>query len=136
MKNIKKFNNFILEGNDMDQIPTENEEERVLDPNNYTELVSGIKKLISETTGSENEETIKGFIKVYIKNPEEKEIIGLINDSDVYDFYLKYMSDIDEVLNIVNFYDEAPNSLEIYSLYDYIVEGSKVAVLELLKKIA
>ena len=135
MKNIKKFNKFILEANDMDQIPTENEEEKVLDPNNYTELVSGIKKLISETTGSENEETIKGFIKVYIKNPEEKEIIGLINDSDVYDFYLKYMSDIDEVLNIVNFYDEAPNSLEIYSLYDYIVEGSKVAVLELLKKI-
>ena len=135
MKNIKKFNKFILEANDMDQIPTENEEEKVLDPNNYTELVSGIKKLISETTGSENEETIKGFIKVYIKNHEEKEIIGLINDSDVYDFYLKYMSDIDEVLNIVNFYDEAPNSLEIYSLYDYIVEGSKVAVLELLKKI-
>ena len=136
MKNIKKFNKFILEANDMDQIPTENEEEKVLDPNNYTELVSGIKKLISETTGSENEETIKGFIKVYIKNPEEKEIIGLINDSDVYDFYLKYMSDIDEVLNIVNFYDEAPNSLEIYSLYDYIVEGTKVAVLELLRKIA
>ena len=94
------------------------------------------KELISETIDSENEETIKGFIKVYIKNPEEKEIIGLINDSDVYEFYLKYMSDIDEVLNIVNFYDEAPNSLEIYSLYDYIVEGSKVAVLELLKKIA
>ena len=136
MKNIKKFINFISEANDMDLIPTENEEEKVLDPNNYIELVNGIKKLISETIDSENEETIKGFIKVYIKNPEEKEIIGLINDSDVYEFYLKYMSDIDEVLNIVNFYKETPESLEIYSLYDYIVEGTKVAVLELLKKIA
>jgi hypothetical protein len=135
MKNIKKFINFLSEANDMDQIPTENEEEKVLDPNTYTELVNGIKKLISETIDSNNEETIKVFIKVYVKNPEEKEIIGLINDADVYEFYLKYMSDIDEILTFSDFYSEKPDSLEVYSLYDYLVKGTKVAVLELLRKI-
>lgn len=135
MKNIKKFNNFLSEANDMDQIPTENIEEKVLDPNTFSELVNGIKKLISETIDSNNEETIKGFIKVYVKNPEEKEIIGLINDADVYEFYLKYMSDIDEILTFSNFYSEKPDSLEVYSLYDYLVKGTKVAVLELLRKI-
>ena len=135
MKNIKKFINFLSEANDMDQIPTENEEEKVLDPNKYVELTNGIKKLISETIDSDNEETIKGFIKVYVKNTEEKEIIGLINDADVYEFYLKYMSDIDEILTFSNFYSEKPETLEVYSLYDYLVKGTKVAVLELLKKI-
>jgi len=135
MKNIKKFINFLSEANDMDQIPTENKEEKVLDPNKYVELTNGIKKLISETIDSDNEETIKGFIKVYVKNTEEKEIIGLINDADVYEFYLKYMSDIDEILTFSNFYSEKPETLEVYSLYDYLVKGTKVAVLELLKKI-
>ena len=72
MKNIKKFINFISEANDMDLIPTENEEEKVLDPNNYIELVNGIKKLISETIDSENEETIKGFIKFILKILKKK----------------------------------------------------------------
>ena len=41
------------------------------------------------------------------------------------------MSDIDEILTFSNFYSEKPDSLEVYSLYDYLVKGTKVAVLEL-----
>ena len=134
MRNIKKFIDFISESNDMDQIPTENIEEKILDPNKYVELLNNIKELISKTIDSDNDETIKEFIKVYIKNSDEKEIIGLINDADVYEFYLKYMSDIDEILTFTNFYSESPESLEKYSLYDYLVKGTKTAVLELLKK--
>ena len=135
MKKIKKFNRFIKENINLSEIPIENEKEKELNPNNFNELLNSIKKMVSETIGSDNEETIKGFIKIYIKNPKEKEIVGLINNSDIYEFYLKYMSNIDEILTFVNFYKETPKSLEIYSLYDYVVEGTKIAVLELLRKV-
>lgn len=135
MRNIKKFINFLSEANEVDNIPTtENDEDKSLDPNKFEELIANIKKLISETIDSDNEETIKEYIKSYIKNSDEKEIIGLINDADVYEFYLKYMSDIDEILTFSNFYKETAESLGIYGLYDYLVKGTKVAVLELLKK--
>ena len=39
------------------------------------------------------------FVESFIKNPEDVKIEGLINDSDIYEFYLKWRNDIDEILN-------------------------------------
>jgi len=32
----------------------------------------------------------KQFVESLLKNPDDAKIEGLINDSDIYDFYLKY----------------------------------------------
>ena len=66
-----------------------------LSENKYEDLKSGVKSLLEESIGSEDPKLTSDFIKTYIQNPEETQIIGFINDSDIYDFYLKYRNDID-----------------------------------------
>ncbi len=70
-----------------------------------TDLKNDISEMIKKSLDTEDEETFNKFLKSFVRNPEESQIQGLINDSDVYEFYLKYRNDIDELLSKVNFYD-------------------------------
>lgn len=94
------------------------------------EIKSMIEKTI-ETSGGE----YRSFIKSYLKDPESVKINGLINDSDIYEFYLKYRNQIDKNLNDIKFYDEIPSELNVNGLYDYIIKGSMRSVLEFIKNL-
>lgn len=72
------------------------------------------------------------FIETYIKDKDVK-IEGLINDSDIYDFYLKYIDDVDTILNEIKFYDETPSSKNAFGLYSYLVVGTNEAIMEIVK---
>jgi len=92
-------------------------------------LSDAISAMIEETVNTGDIKTKEGFIQAYLKDDtEDTEIIGLINDSDVYEFYLKYRIEVDEVLNKIDFFDEAPSSDNIFGVYDYIVYATKFAV--------
>ena len=78
---------------------------------------------------------LSSFKESFIKDPKEVKIEGLINDSDIYDFYLKYRNEIDELLGDINFYDEVPSEINVFGLYDYITKGTMKAVEEIVKKI-
>lgn len=101
-----------------------------------TDLKNDISKMIKKSLNTEDEETFNKFLKSFIRNPEESQIQGLINDSDVYEFYLKYRNDIDELLSKVNFYDEVPSEMSTFSLYDYIIKGTKRAVSEIISDLS
>ena len=118
---ILKFDNYINEDLETD------------DSNKYSELKEEIKEMIKKSLKSEDEKLYKDFIDASIKNPEETQIEGLINDSDVYEFYLKWRNDIDEVLSDINYYDEVPSELKVFSLYDYLIKGTLKSVSELIK---
>jgi hypothetical protein len=92
--------------------------------------------MIKKSLNTEDEETFNKFLKSFVRNPEESQIQGLINDSDVYEFYLKYRNDIDELLSKVNFYDEVPSEMSTFSLYDYIIKGTKRAVSEIISDLS
>ena len=79
-----------------------------------------------------NSTMVDEFIRAFNRSPEDTAIEGLINDSDVYDFYLMWRSDIDDILSAVNFFDEVPSENKVYSLYDYIIRGTRQAVRELI----
>ena len=91
---IKKYIQFIKEADE----PAKNN-------NKYTELKDEVKSLIEKTIEKSGGE-YKSFIDKYVKSPEDVKIEGLINDSDIYDFYLKWRNDIDEKLNDIKFFDE------------------------------
>lgn len=110
----------------------EDEEIVNLDQNKYEDLKSGVKSLLEESLGTEDPKMTSDFIKTYIQNPEETQIIGFINDADVYEFYLKYRNDIDEILSDVNWYDEIPSENNIFSVYDFVIESTKKSVLEIM----
>lgn len=101
----------------------------------YKEIKEELIDMIEKSIGSDDDEMFNDFLSGYVKSPDETSIEGLINDSDVYDFYLKYRNDIDEILNEVKYFDDVPSEQNIYSLYDYIIKSTKRAIEELIKSI-
>ena len=93
-----------------------------------TELKDELKNMISKSLKTSDSKTIEDFIDAYKSDSETNQIKGLINDSELYDFYLKYGEEIDEMLSKTDFFKKAPDSMNIYSLYDIIIAGTKEAV--------
>ena len=98
----------------------------------YTELKSEVKSLIEKTIENSGGE-YKAFVDEFVKKPEDVKIEGLINDSDLYDFYLKYRNDIDELLNDQKFFGSAPSAVNSIGLYDYLIKGTQKAIEEAVK---
>jgi hypothetical protein len=100
--------------------------------NKYKDIKEEVISLIEKSLSSSDKKVFDDFTTSFIKDPKDNQIEGLINDSDIYEFYLKYRNDIDEVLSDVKYYDVIPSSLNVFGLYDYIVSGTLRAVLELI----
>lgn len=128
---IKRYNQFITEADEVQETP---EGVKNLDSTKYTDLQDEIKKMIDNTIENSGGE-FDSFVDSYIKNPEDVKVEGFINDSDIYDFYLKFRNDIDEILNNLMFYDKSPSELSAYGLYDYVIKGTETAFIELVKMI-
>lgn len=107
-------------------------EEAKPDSSKYVELKDEIKSMIEKTVENNGGE-YSSFIDGFVKNPEDVKIEGLINDSDLYDFYLKYRNDIDELLNDIKFFGSAPTSMNSIGLYDYMIKGTQKAIEEAVK---
>jgi len=75
------------------------------------------------------------FIESFEKNSEDVKVEGFINDSDIYDFYLKFRNDIDGILNNIKFYDESPTEVNAFGLYEYVIKGTERAFMEVVKMI-
>jgi hypothetical protein len=101
-------------------------------------VVSYVRDMIQNTIDKDNSGggDVKSFAKNYKNKPEDVSIEGLINDEQVYDFWLKYDNVIDEILNDVNFFNESPDELNSVGTYMYIITSTKRAILEIVKKIA
>jgi len=92
------------------------------------DLQDELKDMIRKSLNTSDSKTIEDFIAAYKADSERNQIEGLINDSDIYDFYLKYGEEIDEMLSNTDFFEKTPDSINVYSLYDYIIAGTKEAV--------
>lgn len=130
---IEKYNNFINEKLDFNDI-----RERLDD--NYSELKNGLIEMIEESLKGSTEVVnmidIENFIGDYISSGKDASMIdGIIEDNDIFNFYLKYQSDIDELLNDTKYMDKSPKENNVYSLYDVVIDGTKQSVLEALKMI-
>ena len=114
---VKKFYKFIKE--DVDYVK-------------YEEVTSEIKSMIEATIENSGGE-YSDFIQKFIKEPEEVKIEGLINESDIYDFYLKFRNQIDELLNDIKYFGYVPEELNVFGLYDYVIAGTKKSIEEFVK---
>jgi hypothetical protein len=103
-----------------------------MDPDNYTDIKDEIKSMIEKTIESSGGE-YKSFIDSFIKNTEDVKVEGFINDSDIYEFYLKFRNDIDELLNNIKFFDNSPTEANAYGLYEYVIRGTDKAFIEVVK---
>ena len=118
MKHIRTFESFVIS--------------EAAEASKYTDLRQEIKSMIEKTIEKSGGE-FSSFVKEFVKNPEDVKIEGLINDSDLYDFYLKYRNNIDELLNDQKFFGNAPSSQNAIGLYDYMIKGTQKAIEEAVK---
>ena len=123
---VKRYLQFINEAN---------EEVQKVDSSKYTEMKDEIKSMIEKTIENSGGE-FASFIDKFVKEPEDVKIEGLINDSDLYDFYLKFRNDIDEILNDIKFFGNAPSEVNAIGLYDYLIKGTQKAIEESVKLLA
>jgi hypothetical protein len=130
---IKRYSQFINEAEVQNSIE-ETPGVKSLDDSKYTEVKEEIQKMIENTIQKSGGE-LNTFIESFEKNPEDVKIEGFINDSDIYDFYLKFRNDVDEILNNIKFYDEAPTEVNAFGLYEYVIKGTERAFMEVVKMI-
>ncbi len=125
MKNWKQFNEDL---ND-DSISDESELDSSI------EFKQSVSEMIEKSVNSTDSTVIDEFIDSYLKDPETTNIEGLINDSDVWDYYVKWTSEIDEVLNKIKWFDEIPSENNTYGVYDFVIKSTKQAVKETISDI-
>jgi hypothetical protein len=97
------------------------------------DISNDLIQMIEKSLNSSDSDTKEEFISAYLRDQEKNQIEGLINDSDVYEFYLKFRNTIDEILSKENFFEEKPSDLESFSLYDYLITGTKKAIIKVLE---
>jgi hypothetical protein len=114
---IKKFIQYIKESDNSSK---------------FTDIREEVKSMIEKTIENSGGE-FESFVESFKKNPTDIKIEGLINDSDIYEFYLKWRNDIDEILNDVNFFDEVPSDINSFGLYEYLIKGTERAIDEIVK---
>jgi hypothetical protein len=140
---IKKYIEFIKEADETEEISTEETpvqgeaqpaETDESDSSKFTEIKDEIKSMIEKTIEKSGGE-LNQFVESFNKNPEDVKIEGFINDSDIYEFFLKWRNDIDEVLNDIKFFDENPVEINAIGLYDYVIKGTERAFQEVVKMI-
>ncbi len=133
---IKKYLQFIKEADETVDVaakkPAVAAEDNKVDSSKYTELKDELKSMIEKTIEKSGGE-YDSFKEKFIKSPDDVKIEGLINDSDIYEFYLKFRNDIDELLNDIKYFDEVPSESNTFGLYDYIINGTERATLEAIK---
>ena len=129
----KKYSQFIKEADEVETPETETQEvDKPQSDNKYSELKEEVKSMIEKTIEKSGGE-FESFKDKFVKSPEDTKIEGFINDSDIYEFYLKFRNDIDELLNSVKYFDEVPSESNTFGLYDYIISGTERAVIEAVK---
>ncbi len=117
---ISKFRNFITEQSDESM-------------DTFQDVKSELESYIEKSLKTSDEKTKEDFIGAYLRDQEKTQIEGLINDADIYEFYLKFKNEIDEKLSQIKFYEEKPSELDSFSLYDYLVKGTKRAIKEFIE---
>ncbi|MDY0270126.1 hypothetical protein [Trichloromonas sp.] len=131
---IKKYSSFLFEKLDFDDI-----KERLDD--SYIDLKSELIEMIEDTLKSTKNSEItmidlEDFISDYISSGKDANMINnLIEDNEIFNFYLKFQSDIDELLNETKYMEETPKEHNVFSLYDVIIDGTKQSILESLETI-
>ena len=137
---VKKYLQFIKEAdevetpNEVDVPKSETDESTSAE---FTEIREELRSMI-EKTAEKQKKDYSSFVTEFLKNPNEVKIDGLINDSDIFEFFKKWQNDIDEILNKIKFFDERPGQMTESSkrakgVYNYMIVATEKAIIEAIK---
>ena len=99
------------------------------------EFKQAIIDMLEKSANSSDMNVFQEFIDSYLKDSDKTNIEGLINDSDVWDFYSKWTNEIDEILDEIKWFDEVPSENNAYGVYDFVIKSTRRAVKEAISDI-
>lgn len=112
----------------------------VKDGPTFDGIKDSIRGMIEETLKKSGGTDINTFASKYVqdnenpsKNSGGTSIEGLINDDQIYDFWLEFDNEIDELLNQIEFFNDSPANINAMGTYKYIIEATKKAILEIVR---
>jgi pectate lyase len=127
---ISKFYNFVNEDLVSDLSNKLSDENK--------DIKEDLIKMIQKSVNSDDEKLFIDKVDSIVQNPKESTIEGLIQDADIYEFYLKYRNEIDEILAKNEFFEKLQDFQKennCISLYDVLVKGTLVATTILVSSI-
>lgn len=120
---MKKYNEFINE--DISSF-----EDKIT--GSYKSLKRGVLELVDKTIQSSDLVNFQNFMSKYL-NDSDTVVENFVEESDIFEFYLKYKGDIDELLSDKDFFDDSARDNDVFALYDYVIVGTKKAFVECVK---
>jgi hypothetical protein len=98
------------------------------------ELETDLIEMIDDSINSDDNELKKETMRSYIEDSSTT-IVGLVNDSDIFDLYLKYRNQFDTLLVGIDHFTRTPESVgSVSSVYEYIIESTKIGIQEVFTK--
>jgi hypothetical protein len=97
----------------------------------YGSLKRGLLDLLDSSI--DNPEDLRAFIDNYLENPDNNSIVEFIENDDIFNFYLKFEANIDEICVDNEYFDKAPKENDVFSLYEFLINGTQFALIECLK---
>ena len=126
---VKRYFQFVNEADETKDVQAKPEETDASDSSKFNEIKEEVKSMIESTIKNSGGE-FNSFVESFVKNPDDIKIEGFINDSDVYEFFLKWRNEIDEILSSIKFFDKLPSEFNAFGLYEYVIKGTQKAVEE------
>jgi len=129
---IRDFSTYLNEALDLTEIESEIGE-------SFPELKKDLLDLIDLTLQASDiknvkKEDLNDFMTNYITAGKDAEMIDeLIEDNDIFNFYLKHQSDFDELLNDTGYMEKSPQENNVFSLYDVTIDGTKQGIWNLME---
>lgn len=112
----------------IDEPSTQDSEEDMANSKEYDNLHSAVEELLTNTSEQNKKHKQELISNTKDNGIDSVNLKGFTNENDIYDFYLEHRFEIDERLNDIEFFSDAPDKYSSKSLYDYIVQGTKVAI--------
>ena len=130
---IKNFTTYLTEDIDLTELEEEVGESF---PELKMDLLDLINLTLEETSDIKNvkKEDLNDFFTNYITAGKDSEMIDqLVEDNDIFNFYLKHQSDFDELLNDTGYMEKTPQENNVFSLYDVVIDGTKQGIWNLIE---
>lgn len=120
-----------LDDVEMEEKPSEEgptSEEDLANKKEFDNLHAAVENIL-DTTVEENQTQKEELVrKIKDEGIDAANLKTFTNENDIYDFYLEHRLELDEKLSDIDFFDSAPVKYGSRSLYDYVVQGTKIAV--------
>lgn len=129
---IRTFSTYLNEALDINEL-TEQFGDSF--PELKKDLLSLINNTLEQTSSkSVKQEDLNDFMTKYLTTGKDVDMIDeLIEDNDIFNFYLKHQSDFDELLNDTGYMEKTPHENNVFSLYDITIDGTKQGILNMIE---